>query len=245
MKNIRFQASLCSIVSLVLCGAASHAKGAVLFEDHFDSGALSPQWASRAPNQWIQDGWLYEQDRDGWPRDALTVVHDSDASWSNYTVSVLGQFLPGSWQHMNLVLRSNGFYRTSAGSGGSAYQLELTGSGFGQPDMVTLTRTTAAGSTTLAQVAFALPDDPMQIVATVDHDRIWASINGQLIFSLIDPNPLQFGGVGLHTIWESSARWDNFQVNGIPATVPEPDVLALLLAGGLSSLLPGRRGQRG
>ena len=52
--------------------------------------------------------------------------------------------------------------------------------------------------------------------------NIKISADGQQIMNVVDPNPLAYGGVGIHAIWESEARFDNIRV------IPEPSAGVLL-----------------
>ncbi|MCP4213408.1 MAG: hypothetical protein GY765_02075, partial [bacterium] len=54
--------------------------------------------------------------------------------------------------------------------------------------------------------------DPMDFVVSLVGDRIRLTVDGQEVFDIIDPEPLLFGGAGIHAIWEAEARFDNFKV---------------------------------
>ena len=75
----------------------------VLFEDDFNSGTWKPEWESRMCCQEIREGWLHSMDTDGWPLDAMAVVHDGDQHWRDYTLSLKAQFAettePGALQY--------------------------------------------------------------------------------------------------------------------------------------------------
>lgn len=199
------------------------ARPSVLFEDHFDGPTPSPAWESRLASQWIEDGWLHTRDTDGGARDSLAIVHDGDRSWTDYTVSLKADFVANSeWRNFTLVLRSDGFVRSSAGGGGSGYQVVFDGAEFGADAGVSLWRSEGADvwTTPLARVPLALPDDPMGIVLSVEGNRIRAWVDGDQVFDVTDQHPLTHGGFGVHGIWESESRFDDVVI-----TEGGPDLL--------------------
>ena len=176
----------------------------VLFEDHFDGPNLSPDWKTILPTQWIQGGWMHTRDKDpSSPRNSQAVVHDSDATWTDYTVSLKADFV-ASYRDFTLVLHSDGFVRSSEGSSGCAYQVVFNGPEFGADRGVSLWRAEGDNvwTTPLAKVRCALPDDPMDIVLSVEGGRIRAWVDGDQVFDATDPDPLPYGGFGVHGIWE-------------------------------------------
>ena len=224
---------------MILGGMAvvANTNAAILFEDNFDSGVLSPAWTSKAPSQWVEDGWLHQQDINGWPRDALVETHDSDPAWRDYALHVTVDTLPSQWEYAALALRTNGFYATSDGSGGSAYVVTFRVAGLesrqillNRFDFVDVPHT----QTYLALVDWSGPTEPFDIVASVDGGHIQVSVNGQTYIDLVDPDPLPYGGIGFHTIWETHTRFDNVLVEGAAAAVPEPGAVVFLLAGMLA-----------
>ena len=191
----------------------------VLFEDHFDVGQLSAEWESKYPEQWVEDGWLHTQDTDdAWPRDSLAVVHDSDPTWTDYAVSLKADFVDGSeWENFTLVLRSDGFDRSSAGSSGRGYEVIFNGvDGWTTPDQntVELVRWDFEndGATSLSRTTVPLSDNPMELDVSLDGGRIRLWIDDDLIFDVSDTDPLPSGGFGVHAIWESEARFDDIQI---------------------------------
>ena len=192
--------------------------GTVLFYDNFDSGFLSSEWISVWPTQWVQDGWLHTRDINGWPRDSEALVHDGDVNWRNYSVSLTADFTPRTpWDNFNILLRADGFSRSSAGGSGNAYQLNFSGSsGWGSGGQsVSLTRSQGTQNTDL----FVGPWTPLgpsaNIVASLDEGHIQVSVDGKKIIDLADPSPLLYGGIGVHAIWESEAQFDNIVVKEI------------------------------
>lgn len=192
--------------------------GTVLFYDNFDSGSLASEWKSVWPTQWVQDGWLHTRDINGWPRDSEALVHDGDVNWRNYSVSLTAGFTPGTpWDNFNVLLRADGFSRSSAGGSGNAYQLNFSGiSGWGSDGQsVSLTRSQGTQNTALFVGPWTPVGPSANIVASLDEGRIQVSVDGKKIIDLADPSPLLYGGIGVHAIWESEAQFDNIVVKDI------------------------------
>lgn len=206
---------------------STNATGELLFEDNFDSGIMSGEWVTKAPEQWVQDGWLYTKDKDGWPRDSMAVVHDSDTSWVNYELSITVDPLEtSSWTHANVLFRTDNFIRAAGICQGRAYQLQIYRRGSegeifqGTPNYVSLHRTDydSAISFLLGEVSRVLSPDPMEVKVRLMDDHILVSIDDVTFIDVIDPDPLPYGGIGIHAIWETEARFDNVLVHKIPPT---------------------------
>jgi hypothetical protein len=240
----RLVTRLVVILSLVAGGPA--AAGAILFEDGFDAGTWKPEWVSKEPTQWVDAGVLHSKDTDGSPRDAMAVAHDGDPTWTDYTLALSASFAPGTpWDHLNILFRTDGFLRNDAnGTTGSAYQLELFGTtGFGSPEKPTprivLHRTKDGLDEHLFEAYWPLAMDPMvDIVVTLVGNRIGLTIDSQPVIEITDPDPLLYGGIGIHTIWESEAQFD------VVVVVPEPAPAALLALGLLGVARLGRSSLR-
>lgn len=208
--------------------------GVVLFEDCFDSSTVSSDWESRFPsNLWIQDGWLHLKNNDSWwPRDAMGLVHDGDTSWTDYQYSVTVDTLAGQWEHFNLIFRSDGFSRYSDGSSGNGYQLNFAD----YSSLLTLSRRIDGIETILLQQSWNTESDEMNILLDVSGGRIQAYLDNNLLFDIVDSSPLLYGGIGVHTVWESESRFDNILVE----TVPLPSSVCFFAFGFLGLML-GRR----
>ncbi|MBM5816276.1 MAG: hypothetical protein FJ083_06725 [Cyanobacteria bacterium K_Offshore_surface_m2_239] len=194
--------------------------GALLFQDSFDHPVLSSDWKTVRASQWIGNGWLHTKDTNGWPRDSEVVVHDGDKSWTNYSISLTAAFTPGTpWDYINISLRVDGYQRSSAVHAGQAYELELLGTrGWfaNERNQIVLNRVNQGRSTTLFRGQWDSTPDPIDIYASLDDGQIDVSINGVRLIDLTDQAPLLFGGVGIHTIWESEAQIDDLMVTALP-----------------------------
>ncbi len=210
-----------AVTTIAVLASAGSAFGTILFEDHFDNGAMSPEWVSKMPSQWVEDGWLHNRDTDGWPRDAMATVHDSDPTWTDYEVSVrIDPLTDTSWDHANLLLRTDNFVRSSGPYSGRAYEMEFFGpAGFGfQGLKLHRSDNDAHESILLAEVPLVLPTDPFDVRVSLEGGHIQMWLEGDLMIDLVDPDPLLFGGIGVHNIWESETRYDDFVVTPEPAT---------------------------
>ncbi len=215
----------------VLLVATTQIDATVLFSDGFESG-LSPEWVSKEPSQWIENGWLHQKDVDGWPRDALIITHDSDPNWINYHISMVADFVEGSlsgydpgktWNNFTLVFRSDNFSRSSDGGTGRGYQLMFNGN---SPDTnwqegIRLQRNDydTGSVAVLYEQPWSFGVDPMAIDLSVNGNEINFTLDGTQVFDIIDPDPLPYGGVGFHTIWESESRMDSITVVSTPASL--------------------------
>jgi len=191
--------------------------GGVLFADDF-SGALSSAWEVKLASASIKDGWLHMQDTDGWPRDAVVVLNDSDPTWTDYSVRLKADFADGTpWENFALVLRADDFETSSGGHYGSGYFINFNGSaGWDSADrnQVELFRFVAPDlwNRMMIETPYVMPEDGAELIAAVEGGRVRLWADGDLLFDVTDPNPLPFGGLGLHTIWESEARFDDVLV---------------------------------
>jgi hypothetical protein len=195
----------------------------LLFSDDFDSGVASPDWVTRQPGQFVEDGWFHTRDTDGWPRDSLAIVHDGDQTWTDYAVSMKADFADGSpWEMIHVVLRADGLDLSSAGSQGSGYLLRFYGQdGWSDPsqhDTIMLQRLEAGDPTNgvvLAIAPYVSSDGPMDFDISVEGGRIRVSVDGVEALDVTDPDPLAYGGFGVGAIWEAEARFDDIVVAAI------------------------------
>lgn len=189
----------------------------VLFAEDF-SGILSDAWEVKLDAARIEDGWLHLRDDDGWPRNAVVVLKDSDPSWTDYSVRMKADFADGTpWDNFAVVLRADGYETSSDGHYGSGYFINVNGvRGWDAPNrsQIELFRFVAPDlwNRQLIEVAYDLPADGAEFIFAVEGGRIRAWADGALLFDVTDPDPLPFGGLGLHTIWESHARFDDVLV---------------------------------
>lgn len=195
----------------------------VLFVDQFYHGTLNPEWQTPDCCEWVSLGWLYLQDTNGWPRDAMVLTHDADQNWKNYTFTVKAQFVQTgdpNGNEFNILVRTNHFARDSEKCTGQAYQITFNGVGGYYPSLVMLWRSDydigggcyGDSFILLAKRSMPLSLGTNDVKVTVLGPRIQLWIEGDKIFDVTDPNPFLYGGVGLHTNWELSSRFDDVQV---------------------------------
>lgn len=183
----------------------------LLFEDNFDSPALSPEWISIKPSQWIQDGWLHTLDTNP-GRDSFAVVNDGNSMWTDYTYRVTADGLlsmGGAVDDFNLLFRTRDVNYATYGIDGFYYRLEVGTGGY------TLWRFN--GSASSSTVLFSKPgrfdtSRPIVVTITVTGPRIQVWFDGTPVIDLVDPEPLLYGGIGIGAVWESEARFDDISV---------------------------------
>jgi hypothetical protein len=157
----------------------------------------------------------------------MAVVQDSNMSWKNYVLSITVDPLENgsSWTFANVLFRTDNFVHSSSVQSGRAYELQIfcyDGSivACDLPNYVGLIRTdyTTSSSTTLFSDDDSpfLSADPMEVMIRVVDANILVKINGNTIFNGTDPDPFLYGGIGIHAIWETKARFDNVLVYEFP-----------------------------
>jgi hypothetical protein len=225
------------VASIVLLTMPQNLIAAVLYQEDFSSvgsaASLPDPWVSINPTQWIENGWLHNQDNDGWPRDSQAMIHDNDPTWRDYVLSARMEPLDSPWTVATLLMRTQGYDRSSAGTTGNAYQLIFSnrlnsgGTGSGPINQVSFNRVMCGnGPCTNVELANHQLNynqiGPIDATVRLLGDRIALSVDGALIFNIQDPDPLRYGGVGIHNVWESHARYDNFQVSSVPLPAAMP-----------------------
>lgn len=210
------------LIIALICGFSTFVNADILFQDDFEQG-MSNEWVSKMPEQWVEDGWLHNKDTDGWPRDAMAVVHDSDVDWTNYTLSLTVDPLENTspWTYANILLRTDNFLRSSGPSSGRAYQLEIRGGGWDPTliNRVMLSRLNFSETPSWQLLAenypYTVPVGPMDVFVSIEGEHIQVWIDDILVIDVEDPNPFPFGGIGVHNTFESEARYDNIIVESI------------------------------
>lgn len=227
---------LSMLIAAIMACSSTMASANILYEEYFEQGpgisAPPPEWQTIHPNQWVENGWLHSADQNGWPRDSEALVHDNDTAWTNYKLEASVQML-GPWTNATLLLRSQGYSRSSGGSAGQAYELAFLDQGamVGPINRVTLTRVDCrftCTATELASSPFALDRNAsFNVTALLIGGHIQVTANGLPVIDVNDANPITYGGIGIHSIWETHNRFDNFKVTA----VPEPESFVLLGSG--------------
>jgi hypothetical protein len=149
-------------------------------------------------------------------------------------MSLKADFVSGTqWEDFTLLLRSDGFLRTSGGGSGRAYQVTFQGT---PPSIqtfpcITLRRDDYDTGThdILFRQGWTSSHDPMNIVVSLSGGNIKLWVDSNPVFDITDPNPLLYGGIGVHAIWEAEARFDDVLVTTEP--IPEPSTLFLFGVG--------------
>jgi hypothetical protein len=154
----------------------------------------------------------------------MAIVHDSDASWRDYKVSMQAQFVDiGFVDAIGVQLRTDDYLLSSGPRSGQGYQLTVAGPR-GWDDggnYIYLSRLDFRLGSPIDEIIFgrvdmAVPTTPMLIEASLigGHIEIW--VDHAKLFDVVDPDPLRFGGVGVFGTWESESRYDNVRVTSIP-----------------------------
>jgi hypothetical protein len=213
------------LLSLVFSGISPVALASyVAFEDHFD-GAMSPQWISVEPVQWVEEGWLHTQDDYAHVgRDSSAFVNDGNSSWQDYTLSMRVDPIPTSpdWEDARVFFRTSNINANYYGVSGNYYTLNLRGPFHGRGDgptpVISLYRVNGSSLYSLFQEAPApyVGSDPMDLEITLNGARIQVSLDGNDIIDVIDPDPLLSGGIGIGAVWEAEARFDDIVVTVVP-----------------------------
>jgi hypothetical protein len=196
----------------------------VAFEDHFD-GAMSPEWISVEPVQWVEDGWLHTQDDYAHVgRDSSAFVNDGNGAWRDYTLSMRVDPIPTApdWEDARVFFRTSNVNANYYGVSGNYYMLNVRGpdhgNGTGPWPSMTLLRVNGSTPTTLFQEVRVpyIDSDPMDLEITLNGARIQVALDGDGIIDVIDPDPLLFGGIGIGAVWEAEARFDDVVVTVVP-----------------------------
>ena len=192
----------------------------VLFEDHFDNGTMSTDWDSFRPLQWVQDGWLYTQsDGSAGGRDSAAVIHESDSEWTNYSVSMtIEPVLTGTWERAFVFLRVNDVTLPPNGIWFDGYVISFTGPADSDGASLSFGRTSTDGEWVQLFHGPGIPAGSgpweVEISATGSVIKVW--LDGNLVINVVDTDPVLQGGIGIGSIWESVARFDDIVVTNLP-----------------------------
>lgn len=210
------------VALLAVLGSAQAAPGTdpgkPTFSDSFDVSP-NPDWTFHNRDGEISGGALRIQgdyfvpdpvQRDGW-----ATTHAGDTGWRNYTFTAsyntenVGGF-PETVHQANFFFRvidptpgSGTYYRATVWD---VDQESPTSAGGWLPDgYVELGRFEDGQITMLAAIEYTgtvTGDNAIKIRVTGSRIQIWA--NGTRIVSVVDPEPLRYGGVGVGQIWETN-----------------------------------------
>jgi hypothetical protein len=192
----------------------------VLFQDDFNSGNASPQWVSKICCQWVSSGWYYTQGQ--YDSDSMSLVHDNDPEWTDYTLSITADFVPIDNPQRNtylgIVVRTQNYSYGNGICEGKGYVIDFYGEGWGTPNGNTIhfsrnDCTTHTGAELISK-PYQMPlGTILNIIVKVQGGNFVLTVNGDNVFDYTDANPLTiYGGVGIHGIWSIPARYDNVVV---------------------------------
>ena len=211
-------------ILLACCLVPTIGVAQVLFEDNFDSGFPDPAWVEKNPGQWVQNGWFHTRNLGG-PRDSMATAHESEPAWTDYVYSITVDPLEGqTWTRAHVFFKTEGFALGAGLSEGRGYQLVVTNHGIhsGPADLVFLVHVDCVSQPCstpyLATVDYALPTEPFDMEITTTSDgHIVVKADEVTVIDVVDPDPFPYGGIGIGSIWEAEARFDNVSVTAISA----------------------------
>lgn len=219
------------VVVAVLCAFTGTAVGAPLFEDDFSDGNADG-WSELRGNWSVGvDGWYYGEDG----TDAYSFA--GDESWTDYTMTLQADGVPGGTGRtpgMFIVyFRVTGAFNQGGSSsipGGTWYRLDVwQADGDFSPRLVNVWRQTDTRSQhkIFEEVFPWIGTDPMDVTITAVGDQIDVWLDGNQVVDLTN-NANPSGRIGVSSIWEGTARFDDIVVT------PEPATLSLMVVGALA-----------
>lgn len=217
----------------VIAPAASADTSTLLFKDFFDKPATSvSNWTSYGRETRIADGKFWV---DGWylpdfgARDGWTYTHAGDTTWTDYTYDVTFDLRDPNgwmdpWTNVMLFARVADPTVSDTNQYGTGYRIDLWGPGQdyqgGNCD--------PADAYANGWIFFTKNPNPngewidvcdSNLTRGVNSARIvmrgaelTVFVNGRLMFSWTDPDPIPYGGVGFGKIWEMSGSFDKVMV---------------------------------
>ena len=239
-RNIRRRDLLKGIPVLLVAvfaalAVAAQPASSVLLHDDFD-GPLSPVWTVKQPAARTEGGWVYLHSPGGaWPRDAWIVTGEGN-DWADYRFSTYFSALgPYDWYFGEILFRVSDFHSVINGlfyrvevqtplRGRDVYLWRVVGGQYRE-----LIRTQPAPG------VIENTDNKVDIDVIGGRIRCW--INHHPVFDIVDSDPILSGGVGLGSIWESTARYDYVHVDAVGAPFEKFDIAGMnvLFAGGAAN----------
>lgn len=209
------------------------ADGRLLFQDDF-SNPDDPNWTffnrfGRIADGrlWIDGGYIPDSiGRSGW---ALT--HVGDTGWTDYSYSVtFNNENPGGYPAEDYM--AHVYFRVAAQEAGhflqTMYTLELWNPGVPPANdacpnwdngEIALARWDDSVNTALAVVCQSntvLGTNAARV--EVRGGEIKVFVNGELMLTYVDPDPIPFGGVGVGQVWETNGWFDDVVVEDLSST---------------------------
>lgn len=157
------------------------------------------------------------QRRDGW---AMARV---DAPWRNYTFSATydSTNATGSPEEVHMATFYTRVQGDGPSDGATYYRIDVwdpgpdprTGSSEVPNGLVDVARWRDGETTSLVQREWSNTVNGDNAVAiTMTGPRITVRLNGKRVLSVVDPDPIRHGGVGVGQIWETDGTFDNVLV---------------------------------
>ena len=206
-----------------------------VFSDSFSHiGAPAAPWEVRNAGASVDGNRMRLQSPVGGPRNALVTAFAGSASLRNYQLNVTVDPVEGlNRTSADILLRAdaNAYLGSDGGARGSFYQVSMFNNigtaassvrGNGPVNYLQIDKGVNGVSAGRLLSVFIHPlVSPYDLSLKVKNSDISVSINGgaQSFYATDVVNPLTAGGIGLHTLWEAAADFDNVE---ILAPVPLP-----------------------
>ena len=212
------------------------AEGVRLFTDFFSRTSLGSAWtafnrAAHVAGGRLQMDGAYLPGRSG--RDGWVLTHVGDKTWRDYNLKVSTDSTnaaPGFPREVHMVTLYGRVASGTTASGavigrGTCYRLDIWDPG--QPDPAGSGGTLTHGEVQLWRVRNGVGTKLAEVRAshTVpgSNSVLWwlqgarhvVYVNGAVALTFTDPSPITYGGVGVGSIWEVNASFDDVAVESI------------------------------
>jgi hypothetical protein len=241
--------SLLGIVLASFCFALPGHAATLLFFDNFSDGAddgwiqFNRGWHVR-DGRYHLDGCYTPCQFPGGRRDGYAFTHVADPAWQDYsfafTYNNTNQASPTNpmWAGTSHVHEVEIWFRVQQlpSQDFQVCQGNLCGNGTGYrvllfDNLGGVAFDTIGLSRNVNHVLTPLFDRPIgdasrigtnTAVVTVTGGRIQIALNGHVVVDVVDPEPIEYGGIGLGAVWEVNAWFDDVRVTALAADTPAP-----------------------